>query len=137
MIPVIYSAATGRLRRWMSDPERTTVEDWARALVLGKGEAVLYAKDSLDMHALQAEVTKRTGLVPVDDRFAVVEAGVVVGWIGNACEACGDFDSVKAERPAAEVLVSDKASVGWTFDGLDFIAPVTVPFVKVSADVVP
>ena len=138
MIPVIYSAATGRVRRWMSDPDRKTQKDWDAAVTLGKGEAVLYTPDSVDVNALQDLVTKATGLVPANDRYAVVDGANVVGWIGNACDACGDFDLLKTDSPTVALVASDTAVAGWTLDSKTqvLVAPVEIAVAKVSADVV-
>ncbi len=130
MIPVLYSAATGRVREFATDPARTTEADWAGYL-RGKVNAAVNVVflENADLEQIQALVSKATGLTPKDDRYVIVENNVITGWIGNADPACGDFESLKA---GAELIPSDKATEKWTVDPQtkELIPPVEAPVVK-------
>ena len=112
MIPVIYSLNTGRVRRWMVDPDRTTMEAWKPALSLMAGEAVTYIKDEDygDLSTLQSLVTQATGKTPSDDRYVVAHES-------------GDILSVAIVDPAVdkpplqcEFVKSKYADTDWTFN---------------------
>ncbi len=90
---VIYSTRTGRIRRIITDPDRDLVTMQTDfPAVAGEDFADVTqdipAEQSLD--ELQAEVSALTGLVPRDDRYAIVTSrGQVVGAI--MADAAIDF----------------------------------------------
>lgn len=104
MIPIVYSVATGRIRRFF----HLDSDDELESIVVGDGEALYLSnkpapKDILadpkadfeqwDLHSLQAELNQQTGLNPdkSEDLYAVVkpDTGDIVGCI--TCDPeCGD-----------------------------------------------
>ncbi len=69
------------------------------------------------LDALQAYVTQQTGLVPANDRHAIVDAqGNVLGAI-NADLACGDG------YPGMTLVPDASAGPGWTYLNGVFTAP--------------
>lgn len=76
-----------------------------------------------DHDPIQDFISEKTGLVPKNDRYAVVLGGLVVDWIGSADPLLGHFSAKAAEYPGAQFIASDTAGVGWTYDGQKFTAP--------------
>ncbi len=104
MIPIVYSKATGRIRRFFHLDDDSELE----SIIVGEGEA-LYLSDKpapkeilsdpkadfeqWDLHSLQAELNKQTGLNPdkTEDLYAIVkpDTGDIVGCV--TCDPlCGD-----------------------------------------------
>lgn len=104
MIPVVYSTTTGRIRRFFHLDNDSELE----SIIVGEGEALWLSdrpapKDILadpkadfeqwDLHTLQADLNKETGLNPdkSDDLYAIVkpDTGDIIGCI--TCDPeCGD-----------------------------------------------
>lgn len=119
MIAVFYSKATGRVRRWLSDANKRTEKDWALAIapiMENQGLGVAYYSDSVSLPQIQARISTLTGLQPADDRYVIIDNGQIVSWIGNACEACGDFALTKTARPNAEFVKHTEADERWSYD---------------------
>lgn len=104
MIPIVYSVATGRIRRFFHLDDDSELE----SIIVGEGEALHLSdrpapKDILadpkadfeqwDLHTLQAELNQQTGLNPdnTEDLYAIVkpDTGDIIGCI--TCDPnCGD-----------------------------------------------
>lgn len=104
MIPIVYSKATGRIRRFFHLDDDAELE----SIIVGEGEAFYLSdrpapKDILadpkadfeqwDLHSLQAELNSQTGLNPgkTEDLYAIVkpDTGDIVGCV--TCDPlCGD-----------------------------------------------
>lgn len=104
MIPIVYSTATGRIRRFFHLDDDSELE----SIIVGEGEALWLSdrpapkqilenpKDDFeqwDLHTLQADLNRETGLNPdkSDDLYAIVkpDTGDIIGCI--TCDpACGD-----------------------------------------------
>jgi hypothetical protein len=105
---VIYSKATGRIR-WEFHPDD---DSQLNDIKLLDGEDVLILKNSekVILPDLQDKLNKKTGKVPKDDRFAVVDQlGNVVGAI-IADPLCGD------SVPSCQLIAHAEASPGWKLD---------------------
>jgi hypothetical protein len=115
---VIYSTATGRVRRWLSTvdyPDAPTITAVAGAL---PGEAVLVVPGVADLLALQAAVTVACGITPSADRYVHVDA------LGNVVGACFADPAIDPPLPGCTMYAHDKADPGWTMVGGVFIPPV-------------
>lgn len=76
-----------------------------------------------DRDPIQEFISSKTGLVPTDDRYVIVQNGVVVDWIGNADPALGHLDGVPQGATVVQEAIADK---GWTYDGQTFTKPAEV-----------
>lgn len=128
MFGVIVSAATGRIR-WHTDAGHAKAE-LQPSLVAGKGETVLLLDDAQygDLAALQATVSALTGLIPANDRYALVDATItdptVINTTGNVIGAivadplCGDA------VPHCQLIADPAAGLGWKWTSLTGFVPV-------------
>jgi hypothetical protein len=73
--------------------------------------------------AIQALITKQTGLVPQDDRYAVVDA------LGNVVASVHADPAVDVAPAGYQLVRSDAAQIGWAYAAGAFVAPV----VEISA----
>lgn len=122
--PIIYSKATGRIRRYHlldSDAELQRITPM-------EGEAVaVFPMDKFGNHlVLQELLSAQTGLVPKDDRFAIVGVDGKVQGVIRADLTCGDA------IPGCELIAHDQADTGWmvTTDAQQkpiFTKPLTKP----------
>ncbi len=127
---VIYSLATGRVRRWL-------VPDEDGHLLHGaiKGEGVMHvpARYSGNILTLQSYVTTRTGLTPAHDRYVIIDrrTTTIVGAL-IADPACGDA------VPGCDLVQHDMAdgswTVAWTHDGAAFTAPPMPTYTQAQLD---
>lgn len=134
MFGVIVSAATGRIR-WHTDAGHPKAE-LQTSLVARKGETVLLLEDAQygDLAALQATVSALTGLMPANDRYAIVDATItdptVISATGNVIGAiiadplCGDA------VPNCQLIADPAAGLGWKWTSLTgFVAVAPAPAV--------
>jgi hypothetical protein len=124
-LALVYSARTGRVRRWAFDPDRTFVDLRDNVLRPGIGEAALELEstEKNDLGALQSVVSAMVGKSPAGDRYVLVDAkGDVTGHLDTADPDCGD-------AIAGHTLIAhDKAAPGWRYVAGEFVAPVIEPF---------
>lgn len=107
MFGVVFSKVTGRLRA-VYKPDKDSDLDGIR---LGDGESLMRLADKQygDLPALQDLVSTQTGLIPTNDRYAIVDSrGDVKGAI-LADPQAGDTIA------DARLVASDKAVEGWTY----------------------
>lgn len=122
MFGVVYSKVTGRIRT-IYKPDKDSDLDGIR---LGDGESQLRFADKQysDLSTLQDLVSSQTGLIPVNDRYAIVDSrGDVKGAILADPQA---GDAVVGAR----LVANDKAVEGWTYtdaSGFTDTRPSTTP----------
>lgn len=113
---VIYSRATGRVRRVVSTDNPPP--QFLNACGVLAGEAALQFDGSGDLNTWQAAVTQTTLLVPANDRYCVIDPQnkILSAIIGDIL--CGD--SVLGCR----LVPHPSAGPDWTYDGVNFLPPV-------------
>src|SRR5437660_1321971 len=107
MFGIIYSKNTGRIRWWIV-PDN---DNELNALNLKPGELLLKVDNSLygDLFHLQDLVSQKTGLIPSNDRYAVIDSlGNVVSAI-IADPLCGD------QITGFQLIAHDIACPGWKY----------------------
>lgn len=115
---IVYSAATGRVRR-VIDPQ-VNVPNVIAFLAQAKamtGEAVLvYTKQGNGQDTLpawQAAVTAHTNLTPANDQYCIVDSTNKVIGVVLADPACADA------VPNCSLIQNNTAGPGWTYvDGV-------------------
>jgi len=109
MALAIYSTATGRLRRVISNSVGETQSDDALLIkhIAGTGESALIVLDNLGIDGFQAAVTVESGKTPANDRYAVIHQNGDVENIIIADPLAGD--SVRNKT----LVASETARVGW------------------------
>lgn len=128
---LIYSVSTGRRRAVIvGSPTNPVLTDGLGVLkVSDEHYQELGKKFTGTNDPLQDYITQQTGLVPVDDRYAVVDGnGKIVGAL-IADPLCGDC------IPGHTLIRHDKADPSWTYakdvQGKDsFTAPPAVAVAK-------
>ena len=109
MALVIYSTATGRVRRIISNSageSQTNAELSVNHLAFA-GETSLSARNNLSIDQYQAAVTADSGKTPANDRYAVIDnKGDVVNAI-IADPLAGDFVF------RHDLVAHDTATMGW------------------------
>lgn len=133
MIAVAYSLATGRApQRCQFDPNKGEVVRPA-----GPGEGILvFSEASLEKwlaqqpvpptDPLQAYISQATGLIPLNDRYVVVQGTQIVDVMAGADPAMGHLDKLRQDWPGATIVAEAIADQSYTYDpiGKKFIAPV-------------
>lgn len=112
MFKIIYSKNTGRIRRHTGTGEsELTLEQ----IKINDGEDYLILDDKQygNLIELQEIVNGVTGLIPQDDRFAVVDKNGYVQGSVIADIACGD------SIPDMELIKDNHAGAGWIYDKSD------------------
>jgi len=106
---VVYSAATGRVRRWLA----SDTDGEIAKVALSAGEAFIQVgkKKGLDLPQLQDAVDAITGKTPANDRYVVIKAGAIVNAI-IADPSCGDAIQ------GSELIAHETADGRWAFDSL-------------------
>lgn len=114
---IVYSAATGRVRRVIDPQVEVDVEAFQRSVNLSPGEvSVAYTKrgrdaqgNSLDtLPHWQALISAHTGLTPDKDRYCSVDPTVAVVAVHIADPLCGDT----SPHPNCALVQHDSAAVG-------------------------
>lgn len=118
---IVYSTTTGRIRSIIPPAPTQDLDN----IKVGEGEEMLRLDDTSyveDLDQLQDIVSQQIGLVPTNDRYAVVDdTGQVVGII-IADPSAGDY------LPGFSLIPSKTAQVGWSWQsGKGFIAPPPLP----------
>ena len=107
---VVYSRATGRVRRWAVS-DKAKVHD--SGLRPGEDQLLVPARYAQDLPTLQAYVTTRTGLTPgVSDRYVGIDirTGRIVE-VSVRDPLCGD-----ASPPGMVHVRHDTADPTWSYD---------------------
>lgn len=122
LIPVIYSAKTGGVRRWFTFFDNNETDAHALAVKPGEGEALLMLTRAEygPLPLLQEKVTKHCGIDPKDHRYvAVDDKGDVTEVHCGIDEAfCGDFVKGCTLHAHAE------AASGWKLQDGQFVKPI-------------
>jgi hypothetical protein len=115
---VIYSKSTGRIR-WEFCPDDDSQLNDIRLL---DGEDVLILKNSdrTILPDLQDKINKKTGKVPQDDRYAVVDSLNNVVSVIIADPLCGD------SVPSCQLIAHPTASPGWKLKNNVLEAPIEI-----------
>jgi len=108
---VIYSKKTGRIRRVSGLSNDIPII----SPVKNGEEMVIFEEDKYaDIHTLQDVISSITGLIPQDDRYAVVDdKGYVQGAIIADPDGCADM------IPNMRLIKHSTADNGWIFDETD------------------
>jgi hypothetical protein len=117
----VYSVSTGRLRMKLADASPAAVTPFD-GKTLGFVELDQPTWDSGDV-AIQALITKQTGLVPQNDRYAIVDG------LGNVVASVHADPAVDVAPAGYQLVRSDAAQIGWAYSAGAFVAPV----VEISA----
>jgi hypothetical protein len=113
---VVYSKNTGRIRREIFPDSDYELDN----IILFSGEDIFILDNSEKaiLDDLQVKINKKTGLTPLNDRYAIVDKkNNVVGAI-IADPLCGD------QIPNHRLVPHEKAGPGWKLDTVKgFIHP--------------
>ena len=113
---VVYSTATGRVRRWLASNRDGEI----RKVDVQPGEDVIHVgkQRGLSLPLLQGLVNDVTGKIPTNDRYCVVQGEKITNVI-IADPLCGDAIA------GCELIQHDSADSRWTFDSTTrtFIPP--------------
>ena len=108
---IVYSVATGRIRRFMSSNRSGELSKVA----IADGEAFMKIapqSGGFDLDSLQGMVNVQTGKTPADDRYVVIDSvGNIVGAI-LADPLCGD------SLPGCSLIAHALADGAWAYDKL-------------------
>jgi len=115
---VVFSKATGRIRSIFVPDDDEQIKNLK--YLDGEDHVILDDKDKLPLPELQELINKQTGIIPKDDRYAVVDAAGEVKAVIIADPLCGD------EIKDHELITSTEAEVGhtWDKDAHVFVPPV-------------
>jgi hypothetical protein len=114
---VIYSLATGRVRRWISTDAYPDAGAIMRIAGHVPGEGVLVVPGVADLHALQAAVNAVTGKVPGGDRHVMVDAH------GNVTTVVHADPALDPPHPGHTMHQHEHAGPGWTLTDTGFVPP--------------
>jgi hypothetical protein len=120
---VIYSAATGRVRRVIRpNPLPQDLANYmAKSIVAGEAAYIDNQADSPAppvLDPLQDRTNAITGKVPAGDRYVLVNAGNQIVGVRTLDPACGDI------VPGARLIAHDTADDRWTVDAQgNLVAP--------------
>lgn len=97
---VIYSQTTGRVRSWHNFNGKDETDDMLSSVCAAQGEAIaLFPMEEYgDVFAIQALVNQITGLIPSNDRYAIIDPNqldetgnpIVIGSVFADPDGCGD-----------------------------------------------